>query len=89
MRNPARTVPRAIAAAMLGITTLYVLLQVSAQGILGSELATGSPARLADAAGASMGVRAQRSVGWGGDFDVRLSGWHDALDAADNLCLCA
>ena len=59
VRNPARTVPRAIAAAMLGITTLYVLLQVSAQGILGSELATATTAPLADAAGASMGAWAR------------------------------
>ena len=59
VHNPARTVPRAIAAAMLSITTLYVLLQVSAQGILGSELATATPAPLADAAGASMGAWAR------------------------------
>ena len=61
VRDPARTVPRAIAVAMIGITTLYVLLQVSAQGILGGDLASATAAPLADAAGASMGAWA-RSV---------------------------
>jgi APA family basic amino acid/polyamine antiporter len=55
VRDTARTVPRAIAIAMIAITTLYILLQVSAQGILGSELARSTVAPLADAAGASMG----------------------------------
>ncbi len=55
VRDTARTVPRAIAIAMLGITTLYILLQISAQGILGSELARATTAPLAEAAGASMG----------------------------------
>ena len=54
VRDPARTVPRAIALAMIGITALYVLLQVVAQGILGERLA-GTAAPLADAAGASLG----------------------------------
>ena len=56
VRNPARTVPRAIALAMIGITVLYVVLQVVAQGILGSRLAQASAAPLADAAGASLGT---------------------------------
>jgi basic amino acid/polyamine antiporter, APA family len=55
VRDTPRTVPRAIAIAMLAITTLYILLQVSAQGILGSDLARATVAPLADAAGASMG----------------------------------
>lgn len=54
VRDPARTVPRAIALAMIGITALYILLQVVAQGILGGAL-PGSTTPLADAAGASMG----------------------------------
>ena len=54
VRDTARTVPRAIALAMLGITALYVSLQVSAQGILGATLATASTP-LADAAGAAVG----------------------------------
>lgn len=55
VRDPARTVPRAIAVAMLGITALYLALQVSAQGILGAGLATSTSAPLAEAAGASFG----------------------------------
>jgi APA family basic amino acid/polyamine antiporter len=55
VRDTERTVPRAIAVAMLAITTLYILLQVSAQGVLGSDLARATTAPLAEAAGASMG----------------------------------
>jgi amino acid transporter len=55
VRETARTVPRAIALAMLGITALYVALQVVAQGILGSGLAQATVSPLADAAGASLG----------------------------------
>ena len=55
VRDTARTVPRAIALAMLGITALYVALQVVAQGILGSGLAQATVSPLADAAGASLG----------------------------------
>ena len=55
VRDPARTVPRAIALAMVGITALYILLQLVAQGILGSGLATATVSPLADAAGASLG----------------------------------
>jgi amino acid transporter len=54
VRDIARTVPRATALAMIGITALYIVLQIVAQGILGSGLAhAASP--LADAAGASLG----------------------------------
>ena len=55
VHDTARTVPRAIALAMLGITALYVALQVVAQGILGSGLAQATVSPLADAAGASLG----------------------------------
>ena len=62
VRDPARTVPRAIAIAMLAITALYLALQVVAQGVLGDALVTtGANAPLAEAAGASMGSWA-RSV---------------------------
>jgi basic amino acid/polyamine antiporter, APA family len=54
VRDTARTVPRAIALAMLGITALYIALQVSAQGILGSALGQSSTP-LADAAGGAFG----------------------------------
>ena len=54
VRDTARTVPRAIALAMLGTTALYIALQVSAQGILGDALGRASTP-LADAAGAAFG----------------------------------
>ena len=55
VRDTARTVPRAIALAMIGITALYIALQISAQGILGDALAQSTVSPLADAAGASFG----------------------------------
>ena len=55
VRDTARTVPRAIALAMIGITVLYVALQMVAQGILGSGLAQATVSPLADAAGVSLG----------------------------------
>jgi amino acid transporter len=55
VRDTARTVPRAIALAMIVITLLYIALQVVAQGVLGDALATSTAAPLADAAGMSMG----------------------------------
>jgi amino acid transporter len=58
VQNPSRTVPRAILLAMVGITTLYVLLQLVSQGVLGAALATSKSAPLAEAAGVAFG-------GWG------------------------
>lgn len=55
VRDTARTVPRAIALAMIGITVLYITLQVVAQGVLGSGLAQSAVSPLADTAGAAMG----------------------------------
>ena len=55
VRDTARTVPRAIALAMITITILYIALQVVAQGILGDQLAQSTAAPLAEAAGMSMG----------------------------------
>jgi basic amino acid/polyamine antiporter, APA family len=54
VRDTARTVPRAIGLAMLGVTALYIALQVSAQGILGPALGQASTP-LADAAGLAFG----------------------------------
>jgi len=54
VKDPARTVPRAIFVAMIGITLLYVLLQYVAQGVLGAALAD-SKTPLADAAGVVFG----------------------------------
>jgi amino acid transporter len=48
IRDPARTVPRALAAATLLVALLYITLQLIAQGVLGAGLA-GSAAPLADA----------------------------------------
>lgn len=59
VRDTARTVPRAIALAMLGITALYILLQIVAQGVLGSALPGAVVSPLADAARVSLG-------GWAG-----------------------
>ena len=55
VRDTARTVPRAIAIAMVTITVLYIALQVVAQGVLGDGLPQATAAPLADTAGASMG----------------------------------
>ena len=54
VREPSRTVPRALALAMVAITLLYILLHVVAQGVLGADLAT-SATPLADAAGIVLG----------------------------------
>ncbi|MGH7619677.1 MAG: APC family permease [Gemmatimonadaceae bacterium] len=53
--EPARTVPRAIFIAMLGVTLLYLSVQIVAQGILGAALA-GQKTPLAEAAAVAMGA---------------------------------
>jgi basic amino acid/polyamine antiporter, APA family len=62
VREPARTVPRGIAIAMVGITVLYILLQVVAQGVLGAELATSQQAPLAEAAARFAGPWARTAM---------------------------
>ena len=54
VKDPARTVPRAIFLAMGAVSLLYVAVQVVAQGLLGSALA-GDPTPLASAAAVAMG----------------------------------
>jgi len=54
VKDPARTVPRAIFVAMLAITLLYIAIQLVAQGVLGAALSTSSTP-LADAAGVVFG----------------------------------
>jgi basic amino acid/polyamine antiporter, APA family len=54
VRNVARTIPRAIALAMVAITVLYIGLHLVVQGILGGALAT-STTPLADAAAVALG----------------------------------
>ncbi len=60
VKDPARTVPRAILIGMGGVMVLYLSIHLVAQGILGSALA-GSATPLADAAGVAMGP-------WGRSF---------------------
>jgi amino acid transporter len=55
VKDPARTVPRAIFLGIGAVTLLYVLLQFVAQGVLGPTLATSKAAPLADAAGVALG----------------------------------
>ena len=55
VRNPRRTIPRAIFIAMSVVTVIYLTVQVVAQGVLGASLA-GRAAPLADAAGAALGA---------------------------------
>lgn len=54
VKDPARTVPRAVFMAMLAITLLYIAIQLVAQGVLGAALAS-STTPLADAAGVVLG----------------------------------
>jgi basic amino acid/polyamine antiporter, APA family len=54
VRDVARTVPRAIFLAMIGITALYLAVHLVTQGVLGEDL-VGHPTPLAEAAGRVMG----------------------------------
>ncbi len=54
VREPGRTVPRAVFLALVVVTAVYILVQVSAQGVLGASLA-GRSAPLADVAEVVMG----------------------------------
>jgi APA family basic amino acid/polyamine antiporter len=56
IKAPARTVPRAIFIALAITTLLYVMIQLVAQGVLGSELAKHADAPLAEAAARFLGV---------------------------------
>ncbi len=55
VQNPARTVPRALAIAMIGVTLLYISVHLVAQGVLGPQLALVKVAPLALAAEQFMG----------------------------------
>ena len=55
VRDPARTVPRALAIAMIGVTLLYLSVHLVAQGVLGERLASVKTAPLAFAAEQFMG----------------------------------
>lgn len=57
MKDPSRTVPRALAIAMIGVTVLYVSIQLVAQGVLGADaLAAAKAAPLAAVAERLMGA---------------------------------
>jgi amino acid transporter len=60
VRDPARTVPRALAVAMTGVTGLYLCVHLVAAGLLGPRLGTATVAPLA--------VAAQRFLGTPGYF---------------------
>ena len=55
VRNPARTVPRAIYLALATTTLIYILIQLVAQGTLGPQLAENTTSPLAQAAGSFLG----------------------------------
>ena len=56
MKDPSRTVPRALAIAMIGVTVLYISIQLVAQGVLGADaLAAAKAAPLAAVAERLMG----------------------------------
>jgi APA family basic amino acid/polyamine antiporter len=56
VRDPARTVPRALFSALAITTTLYLLIQTVAQGLLGPSIATYAAAPLAEAASRVLGA---------------------------------
>jgi amino acid transporter len=55
VKDPARTVPRAVFTSLLITTALYVLIQLVAQGVLGNEMARHKDAPLAEAAARFLG----------------------------------
>jgi amino acid transporter len=55
LRDPARTVPRALFSALAITTTLYLLIQTVAQGLLGPSMSTFASAPLAEAADRVLG----------------------------------
>ena len=55
IRDPARTVPRAVLLALAVTTAVYLLVQGVAQGLLGPSLSTSTAAPLADAAARVLG----------------------------------
>jgi amino acid transporter len=56
IRDPARTVPKALAIAMIGVTLLYLAVHLVAAGLLGESLATRTTAPLAFAAESFLGT---------------------------------
>jgi amino acid transporter len=65
VRNPAQTVPRALFAALVVVTLLYMGLQIVAQGVLGADLAANTRAPLAETARRVLGSGGQMLVIFG------------------------
>ncbi len=65
VRDPARTIPRALFATLALVTLIYIALQVVAQGVLGVELATNTQAPLAETAKRLLGSGGQMLVVFG------------------------
>lgn len=55
VKDPSRTVPRAILLALVGVTSLYLIIQFVAQGVLGSELGKNTSTPLASVANMVLG----------------------------------
>jgi len=70
VRDPARTVPRALFSALAITTTLYLLLQAVAQGLLGPQMSTFSDAPLAEAASRVLGGGGRLLVLAGGTISM-------------------
>ena len=62
VRDPARTVPRALFSALAITTTLYLLIQTVAQGLLGPSMSTYATAPLAEAASRALGQSGRLAV---------------------------
>jgi basic amino acid/polyamine antiporter, APA family len=70
VRDPARTVPRAILGALAITTLLYLAIQAVAQGILGPQLSTYADAPLAETAGRLLGKFGKALVLAGGTISM-------------------
>jgi amino acid transporter len=64
VKNASRTIPRALALAVLGTGTLYFLVQLVAQGVLGDRLAQSTDAPLAEAAAVVFGPPGRTFLLW-------------------------
>ena len=64
VRNASRTIPRALALGVLGTGTLYCMVQIVAQGVLGDRLAQATDAPLAEAAGVIFGPVGRTFLLW-------------------------
>jgi basic amino acid/polyamine antiporter, APA family len=62
VKDPARTVPRALLIGMTATTALYAALQFVCQGVLGPALATSTAAPLAEAAAVAIGGWAKSAI---------------------------